>query len=596
MPDWTYHPLRGVAARLLGASRSQRAALRTVATIARIPGGRHLVAALDGRRPQQGPGPVGVSVGPSVAADALAALPPLGAGMIEIGPLTYAGVWQLADALRRRSVPVALRVRASDARAVRREFGGLADLVVSDEPAPPAGPGVEPDVVVRDAQPELVARARRQAPAARLVAVSAAPDPWALVALLDAGADVVLTTPAALVESGPGLLHRAVEAALGRRHPRPPRLRDVAWDPRRWPGWLWGSLLGAGMLATALGAAAVTLGPVLLSYDRAFLGTDTAGLAVIDPRLVRFLQHDRITLSGMVAAIGVLYVGLSGFGIRRGWGWARDALLASGAVGFPTLLYLLGFHYLEPAHLVLTVALFPVFLAAVWRRPAPHWRVLLEGPERVRRRALLGQLLLIGAALGVIASGAVISAVGMTNVFVPSDLTFMGISSSALSAANPRLLDFIAHDRAGFGGALLAAGVAALLLTAWGWRRGEAWVWWTLLLASVAGLGSALAIHLAVGYVDFVHLLPVWAGIAFTGAGLALSRPYLCARDVSPAASTSTAAERKRPTTTFALLVAARGRTGPLRSRPRRAALPGGGAGEPSGRPGPGTRVGGAVP
>jgi len=31
-----------------------------------------------------------------------------------------------------------------------------------------------------------------------------------------------------------------------------------------------------------------------------------------------------------------------------------------------------------------------------------------------------------------------------------------------------------------------------------------------------------------------VHLLPVWAGIAFTGSGLVLSRPYLCAREPAP--------------------------------------------------------------
>jgi len=361
--------------------------------------------------------------------------------------------------------------------------------------------------------------------------VSDASRPSTLAGLRAAGADAVLTTPAALIEGGPGLLHRAAEAAVGSRHGTVPRLRDVPLDPRRWPGWVWGTLLGAGMLATAVGAAIVTIGPVLLWYDRAFLGIDTAGLAAIDPRLVRFLQHDRITLAGTVAAIGILYVGLSAFGMRRGWTWARDALLASGAVGFPTLLYMLALPYVEPVHVAVADVLLPVYLAAVWRRSPPRWRVLPEGPERVRRRALLGQLLLVAAALGVVASGMVISIVGVTSVFVPSDLSFMGTSTGVLSAANPRLPGFIAHDRASFGGALLAAGVAALLLTAWGWRRGEAWVWWALLLSAAAALGSALAVHLAVGYVDVVHLLPVWAGIAFTGSGLVLSRPYLCARE-----------------------------------------------------------------
>jgi hypothetical protein len=55
-------------------------------------------------------------------------------------------------------------------------------------------------------------------------------------------------------------------------------------------------------------------------------------------------------------------------------------------------------------------------------------------------------------------------------------------------------------------------------------------VWWTLTLAAAAGFGPAVGIHLAMGYTDAGHLAPVIAGIALTVTGLALSRPYLCAR------------------------------------------------------------------
>ena len=42
-------------------------------------------------------------------------------------------------------------------------------------------------------------------------------------------------------------------------------------------------------------------------------------------------------------------------------------------------------------------------------------------------------------------------------MFVPSDLAYMSTSAQALGSANDRLLSFIAHDRAGFGGALISA-------------------------------------------------------------------------------------------------------------------------------------------
>ena len=97
------------------------------------------------------------------------------------------------------------------------------------------------------------------------------------------------------------------------------------------------------MIFGGLGAAVESLGPVLLPYDAAFLGVGTGGIATINPRLIQFLQHDRITLAGTMIAIGILYSSLSWFGIRSGLTWARDALLASGVVGFPTLWYFVAF-------------------------------------------------------------------------------------------------------------------------------------------------------------------------------------------------------------------------------------------------------------
>jgi hypothetical protein len=301
-------------------------------------------------------------------------------------------------------------------------------------------------------------------------------------------------------------------------------------DPRQWPQWWWGVLVGAGMIVAALVASAIALGPVLLWYDRAFLGLNPAGLDAVNPRLVPFLQHDRISLAGTMVAIGALYIGLAAGGMRRGRPWARDAYLASGCVGFPTVLYLLGTGFLEPLHVAATAVLLPMFLAAMRPdRMRPQWTFLPDGPEAERRRARAGQLLLVLTGGGLFVGGAVISTVGLTGVFVPSDLTYLGSSSAALDAANPHLVPFIAHDRAGLGGTLMSAATGILLLAAWGWRRGESWVWWTLLAVAGTGFPPALIVHASIGYVDIGHVAPAALAGVVAAIGLALARPYLCA-------------------------------------------------------------------
>jgi hypothetical protein len=274
----------------------------------------------------------------------------------------------------------------------------------------------------------------------------------------------------------------------------------------------------------------ISLGPVLLWYDRDMLGMGTDQLHGINHHLVRFLQHDRITMAGTMVAVGLLYVGLATGGLRRGWPWAREAYLASGWIGFPTLLYFLGFGFVEPLHAAVTVLLFPMFLAATRRGPyQPQWTVWPEGSDRLRVRALVGQLLLVITGIGLFVGGAVVSVVGLTGIFVPSDLDHLQAGRDALRTANPRLLSFIAHDRAGFGGALMATAAAITLLTLWGWRRGEPWVWWSLALAATTGFAPAIAVHGWIQYTDFGHLAPVYAGAGLTVTALILARPYLCA-------------------------------------------------------------------
>ena len=204
-------------------------------------------------------------------------------------------------------------------------------------------------------------------------------------------------------------------------------------------------------------------------------------------------------------------------------------MLASCVIGFPTLFYFFAYRYVEPVHVLLAAVLFPLFILATWRRPRGHVLVEDEGPAGERQQALLGQLLMVTTGIGLIIGGLTISFTGLTTVFVPSDLAYMGTSAHALDAANQRLLSFIAHDRAGFGGALVSVGVAVALIAAWGWERGQAWVWWSLFASGVVGFGLALAVHIGVAYTDFWHVAPIYVGIAFTAVSLALGRRFLTA-------------------------------------------------------------------
>jgi dihydroorotate dehydrogenase len=107
----------------------------------------------------------------------------------------------------------------------------------------------------------------------------------------------------------------------------------------------------------------------------------------------------------------------------------------------------------------------------------------------------------------------------------------METTAEALAMVSPRLLPLIAHDRASFGGMLIAVGLAVLLPALWGFRRGERWLWWALLAAGTAGYAAAIGVHLAVGYTNLWHLAPAFAGAAVFGLAQGLSYPYLCQAD-----------------------------------------------------------------
>jgi hypothetical protein len=269
---------------------------------------------------------------------------------------------------------------------------------------------------------------------------------------------------------------------------------------------------------------------VILPYDVHFLGMDQAALLALNARLLAFMAHDRVTLAGAGLATGIIYVQLAWHAIRYAAHWASLVLASSALVGFAGFFLFLGHGYFDPLHATVWVILFPLLLLGMRVRNAAPPRVPVPDlrNDRAWRKAQWGQFGFVVMGVGLLGAGLTIATVGVTQVFVPQDLAFLCTTPAALSAANPRLITLIAHDRAGLGGTLLSCGTAVLLLSLWGVRRGAGWVWWTLLLAGAVGFGAALGVHVVIGYLDFWHLLPAYLGLAIFVPSLLLLHSYLC--------------------------------------------------------------------
>jgi dihydroorotate dehydrogenase len=302
----------------------------------------------------------------------------------------------------------------------------------------------------------------------------------------------------------------------------------------RWPrDWVWIALLGFGMLIGGGVAWIVAATRVVLPYDETFVGLSRAELLAVNGRLLAFLAHDRVTFSGTMLAIGVLYAGLAMYPMRRGERWARRTVMISGTVGFASFFLFLGYGYFDPLHALVTAMLLPFLVLGVCSPGAQPLAPVLarERAHVVKRQGWpWGQYLFVAVGAGLLLGGIALATMGVTAVFVPEDLVFMGTTRATLEAASPRLVPLIAHDRAGLGGALLCNGLAVLLATVWGYRPGARWLWWTLFASGVPGFVAALGTHLAVGYVDLWHLAPALVGAVLYVAALAASRPVLLRR------------------------------------------------------------------
>jgi hypothetical protein len=162
-------------------------------------------------------------------------------------------------------------------------------------------------------------------------------------------------------------------------------------------------------------------------------------------------------------------------------------------------------------------------------RDTPHTASADTDDERGLLEALIGDglPLLAVTALALLFAGGFALFLTVTRQFLPHDIAYLQVSATELCAlADCRVTDFMLHDRAAFGGALIAIGVLYLWLIAFPLRGREPWAWWTVAVTGFVGFLSFLA-YFGYGYLDTWHgtatlfLLPCFL------LGLARSYPRL---------------------------------------------------------------------
>ena len=384
-------------------------------------------------------------------------------------------------------------------------------------------------VLSHEKTPELVSSVERlftilETPTGSVLVQGGFIEPEEVAMVIEAGATGGLVDLGLMV-SGPGFAKRANEYLVS-------QMESSQADTRRSPecppvfrtSWFWAMMLGLGMLIGGFLALGIAATRVVLPYDEVFCGLTRSQIEQFNPRLIQFMAHDRVSLAGVMLAIAGLYLGFGYGGIKRGILWARTAVLASAGFGFASFFLFLGFGYFDPFHGFVTAIMFQLFLQCLINPLSQTECSAAVGPRETRawRRGQWGQFLLVVHGVGLLAAGLVITSVGCLDVFVTTDLAFLGASKQGIAELSDRLIPLIAHDRVSMGATLVSAGIPYLYAALYGIGQGRRWVWWTLALSGYPAYLVTLGVHFTIGYTDGLHLFPVWMGIGLLSGGLAL--------------------------------------------------------------------------
>ena len=168
-----------------------------------------------------------------------------------------------------------------------------------------------------------------------------------------------------------------------------------------------------------------------------------------------------------------------------------------------------------------------------------------ESQSVVRDWMADGTGLLSVAALGLLAAGLFAWFLAVTNQLLPHDLAWLSITEDELRrVADGRLVHFMAHDRAAFGGTLIAIAMLDLWLIRVPLAAGRSWAWWTLALAGGVGFFSFLT-YLGTGYLDTWHGIATLVLLPMYTLGLAVTRGTLKEPTGLPALADSGASPRR---------------------------------------------------
>jgi hypothetical protein len=267
-----------------------------------------------------------------------------------------------------------------------------------------------------------------------------------------------------------------------------------------------------------------------LPHDVTYLGLDAQQLSVYNQgTITKFMFHDRVSFGGSIVAVGLLYMWLAEFPLKKGESWAWYLFVFSGVIGFGSFLTYMGYGYLDTWHGVATALLLPFFITGVIQ----SYNKILKGKssitevfragEKIELRSAygIGKLLLFFSSLGIFLAGATIMVVGMTSVFVPQDLEYMDITVCGIEKINKNLKPLIAHDRAAFGGGLATIGLLLFFII----RRSEPLVslWQIVALSIGVGFATAVGVHFFIQYTNVIHLLPAYMGFGTSFLGLLLT-------------------------------------------------------------------------
>jgi hypothetical protein len=282
-------------------------------------------------------------------------------------------------------------------------------------------------------------------------------------------------------------------------------------------------------------AATVTL----LPGDVRYLGMDQSRLCQeVGCRFTDFITHNRAAYGGATIGSGVMVGWIVRHPLRGGEAWAWWTLLGAGAVQCGGSIAFIAYGHTQAygfgawhvgAVLLASLTLAGGLLATrsllgdganpIAALRTPGYSAPPRGAEG------WGQVFFVSLALGFVLSGLSVLLVALTTVFVPQDVSFLGLDADQVHGVSERLLSLLAHERAEFGVAMVSMGT---LVAATAWKGIGVYGWSLWLAIGAAGsvhFAAVITSHFLVGYTDFLHLAPVYGAAVLLAIALYAWRP-----------------------------------------------------------------------